>query len=364
MTRHLIAVVDGTLVSASQVSEFQSYSNVYELAYMLQLNDRSEDGKPQIIFYTSGISSQPGTKDLFSAATGYSIKAQILDQYTNLCSNYDFGSHPDPERRDKIYLFGFSRGAMAVRALAGLIMEYGLLRPNDIRYAPRIVNDWEDNQDQPGYVELVPVDVEFLGVFDSVMGGIERLNMFNPIKFPHNRLSWRCRNGVHLLAMDEDRRFFRNRSWTSHELGEGERGMQQIWMPGVHSDVGGTAGEFWGRASLLTMAYFIDERTQLRLDRNAIARKWSNLAIDLRLGTYRILQHRRLAPFRIDRTPLGGDDPRETLHPIGEMISDGVRYNRSKNFRWREKVRDKRFGDIPVNQELQTHFETMIAAHR
>jgi hypothetical protein len=50
MSRHMICLVDGTKVSASQASEYEGYSNVYELAYMLQLKDRSEDGRPQIVF--------------------------------------------------------------------------------------------------------------------------------------------------------------------------------------------------------------------------------------------------------------------------------------------------------------------------
>jgi uncharacterized protein (DUF2235 family) len=244
MRRHLISLIDGTLVSASQAAEYQSYSNVYELAYMLQLQDRSEDGKPQMVFYTSGISSQPGTKDLFSAVTGYSIRAQILDQYTNICSNYNFKNHGNEDICDKIYLFGFSRGAMTARALAGLIMEYGLLLPDYIRYAPRIISDWENNEDRPSYVDLIEVDVEFIGVFDSVMGGIKSMNMFNPIKFPHDHLSGRCKNGIHVLAIDEDRKFFENRSWECHDAVGDVSSMKQIWMPGVHSDVGGTGGNY------------------------------------------------------------------------------------------------------------------------
>lgn len=38
MGRHLICLINGTKVSANQASEYQGYSNVYELAYMLQLH--------------------------------------------------------------------------------------------------------------------------------------------------------------------------------------------------------------------------------------------------------------------------------------------------------------------------------------
>jgi hypothetical protein len=89
MSRHLISLIDGTRVSAYQNDVYSNYSNVYELSHLLQLKDRSEDGKPQIVFYTSGISSQPGTRDLLALMTGKPIVAQILDQYTNLCANYN-----------------------------------------------------------------------------------------------------------------------------------------------------------------------------------------------------------------------------------------------------------------------------------
>ena len=70
MSRHLISLIDGTMVSASQAAGYMSYSNVYELGYLLQLRDTSEDGKPQVVFYTSGISSQPDTRDMANLITG------------------------------------------------------------------------------------------------------------------------------------------------------------------------------------------------------------------------------------------------------------------------------------------------------
>ena len=59
MPRNLISLIDGTMVLASRTEQYGSYSNIFELACLLQLSDRSEDGSPQIVFYTSGISSQP-----------------------------------------------------------------------------------------------------------------------------------------------------------------------------------------------------------------------------------------------------------------------------------------------------------------
>jgi uncharacterized protein (DUF2235 family) len=362
MGRHLISLIDGTLVSASQATEYQGYSNVYELAYMLQLKDRSEDDRPQIVFYTSGISSQPGTRDLFSAATGYSIRAQILDQYTNICSNYDFSLHDDEQRRDKIYLFGFSRGAMAARALAGLIMEFGLLKPEHIRYAPKIVADWENNEDTPSIVDLVEVDVEFVGVFDSVMGGIPSMKMFNPINFPNDRLSGRCCHGIHILAIDEDRLFFQNRSWERHDRSSETTQMKQIWMPGVHSDIGGTGGEFWGRASFLAMTYYIDTLTDLRLDRSWLTKKERNLKSDWKKKSYRIRQHRPPILFRTRRRPDLTVEANEIRHPVIDLIAEKFRYNGRDDYAWKQSTLAKDFSGLSEDPGLTEYFEQILSS--
>lgn len=53
------------------------YSNVYELGYMLKLKDRSGEDRPQIVFYSSA-SLLSRTLKILSAATGRTIRAQIL----------------------------------------------------------------------------------------------------------------------------------------------------------------------------------------------------------------------------------------------------------------------------------------------
>ncbi len=57
--------------------------------------------------------------NLFGSAVGVGLVARIVRGYTFLSRAYDPG--------DNIYLVGFSRGAYTVRALAGMILKYGLL---------------------------------------------------------------------------------------------------------------------------------------------------------------------------------------------------------------------------------------------
>jgi uncharacterized protein (DUF2235 family) len=357
MSRHLIFLIDGTRVSASSGDAFQTYSNVYELAYMLQLKDRSEDGRPQIVFYSSGIASQPGKRDYWSAATGSTLRAQILDQYTNLCSNYNFDAHDGGAVKDKIYFFGFSRGAMSARALAALVMTYGLLRPHEIRYAPLVVAAWEEGQPQPENYELVPVDIEFIGAFDSVMGGVEWMSTFNPIRFPHYDLDSRCRTGVHILAIDENRRLFQNRSWDSHASEAGT--LRQIWMPGVHSDIGGTGGAFWGRVSFLTMAYYIDTLTSLKLHEDFIRIKAGKYAADLKNRTFEIRQHRLPPLFSTVRTPWKRQEAEERLHPIVDLLGENFRYNGRSNYPWKQSRLRKQYPDVAIDDDLRGYFRSL-----
>jgi hypothetical protein len=246
---------------------------------------------------------------------------------------------------------------MAARALAGLIMEYGLLKPHDVRYAPKIVADWEQREPRPDYATLVEVDVEFIGLFDSVMGGVSRMKMFNPIRFPHERLSGRCKAGIHLLAIHEDRALFRNRSWEKHDNAV-DRSMRQIWMPGVHSDVGGNANEFWGRISLLTMTHYIDKLTTLKLDDEWLASKVKKIRSDFRDRTIRISQH--LPLLRTARTPRSEDSANQELHPIVSFVGDEIEFNHQQKVKWREKAAMPAFSHLPHDIELSRYFATTL----
>ena len=136
-------------------------------------------------------------------------------------------------RRDeeaKIFLFGFSRGALVARLLADLICTCGI--PSDAYDARRVFQWWMNG----GYNEaiaafkrerrLLPGRVEYLGVWDTVdsTAGIDG-SRFR--KLPDGVAYAR-----HAVARDERRKFF------AYEPMEGERA-EELVFPGSHSDVGG-----------------------------------------------------------------------------------------------------------------------------
>lgn len=366
MTRHLVGLIDGTRVSASRVASESSYSNVFELACLLQLQQESETGDPQIVFYTSGISSQPDNSSFFNLATGNSIMSQIIDQYTNICSNFDFKAAADG-KPDKIYLIGFSRGAMAIRALAGLIAEFGLLEPRHIYRLPEVLDAWSRSIGKSNLtktIDLQNVEVEFVGLFDSVMGGVEWLSIFNPIRFKHLELPARCRNAVQILAIDENRPHFKHKFWDGAEVRETDkefeatRNLRQVWMPGVHSDVGGTGNPIWGNASFLAMTFFIEKYTHLAINKEELVKKEYKFREASRVRKYFIEPHRGLFN-KYKRGPINSPQAGEWHHPICSALQ-AINFAGMDRFAWHDRIFNQRFPDSKVDPDLESYFAQVI----
>jgi uncharacterized protein (DUF2235 family) len=87
------------------------------------LNADDAEGHAQIVHYTWGLSRRKRSCWLWQGAFSSGIDDLIADLYVNICANY--------ERGDKIYIFGFSRGAVIARALTGL-RSFGILKADHI----------------------------------------------------------------------------------------------------------------------------------------------------------------------------------------------------------------------------------------
>src|SRR6185437_1243640 len=114
--RNIVLLSDGTGNSAGKLLK----TNVWRLYQALDLSEGGT-GTPQIACYNDGVgTSSFKPLALLGGAFGWGLKRNILHLYEFLCRNYRPG--------DRIYLFGFSRGAFTVRILAGLILTQGLVR--------------------------------------------------------------------------------------------------------------------------------------------------------------------------------------------------------------------------------------------
>ena len=89
-------------------------------------------------------------------------------------------------------------------------------------------------------------DIEFIGVWDTVDAygfPIDEMAMvwdslIYPIHFPDYKLSCKVRKACHAVSVDDERHTFHPVLWD--ESGETDPArIEQVWFPGVHSDVGG-----------------------------------------------------------------------------------------------------------------------------
>src|SRR4030095_4347399 len=102
-------------------------TNVWRMYEALDLGHAGPNQAVQIAYYDNGV----GTSNfrplrLLGGISGIGLKTNVLRLYTFLCRNYRPG--------DRIYAFGFSRGAFTIRLLVGLIVDQGVVRHPDPPY--------------------------------------------------------------------------------------------------------------------------------------------------------------------------------------------------------------------------------------
>ena len=239
--KRLIVCSDGTWNTPDQRSggEFRP-TNVVKMARAIAPSD--PDGVAQVVFYDQGVGTGNLLDRVSGGAFGRGLDKNIEDGYRFLMHNYEPG--------DDIFLFGFSRGAYTVRSLAGLIYNAGLLRTANAHLYPDAYRLYRDRIDRPDSTRAVEfkemlsydVDITFLGVWDTVgaMGipvrGLRRLSR-GRYEFHGRGLSPRVKRAFHALAIDERRSPFRPSIWKGKS--DDDQVVEQVWFPGVHSDIGG-----------------------------------------------------------------------------------------------------------------------------
>lgn len=253
MPKNIVVCCDGTS------NEFDgARTNVVKLYQMLV-----HEPKVQATYYQPGLGTMEaaGALTAFSRwwtrlagfAFGYGLKNDIRDIYAFLMNTYEEG--------DRVFLFGFSRGAYTVRAVASLLHLYGLVRKGNERLVPYAIRMMKriniQNARRKGENDKSPVAETliiaqqfkqtfaaceckpyFVGVWDTVnsVGWIE-----NQLRLPFTGHNPSIEIGRHALAIDERRAFFQPNLWRPKSKPErtGPRDLLQVWFPGSHGDVGG-----------------------------------------------------------------------------------------------------------------------------
>jgi len=131
MAKNIIVFSDGT-GQAGGIRFDEDRTNIYKLYRATRCGpDSTIDPAEQVTFYDPGLGSPADGGFLFgkfgralynlaSQATGLGITANIIDCYAAIIRLYRDG--------DRIFLFGFSRGAYTVRCLAAVIAKCGIPR--------------------------------------------------------------------------------------------------------------------------------------------------------------------------------------------------------------------------------------------
>lgn len=271
------------------------------LSNVLKLFRIARKSAQQRVYYNPGIGTiahrdawerfKQDTRAAFGLVTGYGIDDDILDAYRFICTHWEAG--------DAIYLFGFSRGAYTVRAVAGLIHLLGLLAPDQLNLATYALTAYKGASEKDdlsiawNFRRIVGARralIEFVGVWDTVASVIvpRRDRPWPSLQMlPYTRSNPSVRVFRHAMAIDERRRMFRINHWREpqpfianpfrKERAALPQDIKQVWFAGVHSDIGGGYPEAESGLSKFPLQWMLEEAVQFGLKVNAVA--WRRIAL-------------------------------------------------------------------------------------
>ena len=248
MSRNLVICCDGTN------NQFGTQNT--SVVRLVQALDRNPT--KQRLFYDPGVGTlpEPGhftaigkrISEILGLAIGVGLTDKVENAYTFLMDSLELG--------DQVYLFGFSRGAYTARVLAGLLHTLGLLPRGGHNLTPYVLRlfgglrGYHERDDASGFWNLCDefrrtfsrvaqpgrddrrFPVRFLGLWDTVssVGWV-----WDPVKFPFTTSNPSVSVIRHAVSVDERRAFFRQHLMNPTP----GQDLQELWFPGVHSDVGG-----------------------------------------------------------------------------------------------------------------------------
>lgn len=233
-----------------------------------------DDPEAQVRYYDPGVGTigHPGaitramqkTTQVLGMAFGLGVTQNVTDAYRFLMEHH--------RENDRIFIFGFSRGALEARALAGLLYRCGLLKrelgtlaPYAIRLFQTVGNDAVAAEFKETFSRTV--SIHFLGIWDTVTSVG---NVWDPIAWPNTTRNPAIATVRHAIALDERRAFFRQNRWAEGDA-TANQDVQERWFIGVHSDVGGGYRADESALWTTTFAWMLREaeRAGLLINRNA-----------------------------------------------------------------------------------------------
>lgn len=306
---NLVVCCDGTWNTPDQKEDgLPAPTNVARLFNALAVHEVA--GVEQKKYYHPGVGTDGGWWNrLVGGGAGQGLSDNIKSAYQWLAYNYQPG--------DKIFLFGFSRGAYTVRSLSGMIGCCGLLaieslEPDDAwtrineafdcyrsKCLSETLKSCKIHNCQPQQDPTKTTEIFFIGVWDTVgaLGIPDDMALLNLIDDPRKHefhdttLSNVVKHARHAVAIDERRETFMPTLWTGIAA---HQNAKQIWFPGVHGDVGG--GYAVTDLSDAALAWMIGEANALDLDFRDISKQLNadawGVAHDSLTGVFKALKTR------------------------------------------------------------------------
>ncbi|KAJ5167061.1 uncharacterized protein N7482_005842 [Penicillium canariense] len=268
-TKPLILLCDGTWCGR----EVDTKTNIYKLAERVGFDfqdDAAAHGVSGRVCYMEGVGLGSSFLDyIFNGVTAQDIARQCIEAYEFIVRNYTYPDH-------EIWMFGLSRGAYLVRAVAGMINNCGIVKPvnvdgaidtpqtrllceavYDIYRSPYPIDEPHSSQSQifrrskswpligdedranrtaPRFIP----PIKFMGLFDTVgslglpdfTGGV---GLDWPAFYDQN-ISTAVENVYHAVSLHD--RIYPFQPCLVNRNGKRIGVTKQEWLPGVHYDLG------------------------------------------------------------------------------------------------------------------------------
>jgi uncharacterized protein (DUF2235 family) len=288
MAKNIVILLDGT---SNEISA--NRTNILRLYGTLEKSER------QLVYYDPGVGTFGAENawlrfwrkavEIWGLMTGWGLDQNVKEAYTFLVENYDNGRRKGskPSERDRIHIFGFSRGAYSARVLAGFIHAVGLIERRNLNlldYAYRAYKRVVDDTNRASFAEvrlyerLLNPDrppIRLLGLFDTVSSLIEH-GRYGPRLRSHafTEKNWSVEAVRHAIAIDERRTMFRPQLWPGgaefwgNPFNHGNAKPQdsrEVWFTGGHGDVGGGYPEVESGLAKIPLKWMIDQTAKMGL---------------------------------------------------------------------------------------------------
>ncbi|MDM4016483.1 DUF2235 domain-containing protein [Roseiconus lacunae] len=258
MGKNIVVCCDGT------GNEFEiDQTNVLRLHYALQTDEN------QVAFYSPGVGTfspsmaltRPGQalSRTMGLALGVGYRQTIEHAYWFIVEHFEPG--------DRIYLFGFSRGAYTVRIIAALLHGVGILWRGNRHLVQYALSEIESRRRKRINFErltrfrkqfsrpLYEKPFIFLGAWDTV-SSISWA--YDYLRYAYSANNPSVSVVRHAVAIDEYRAFFAQNLFTRRE----DQDFKEVWFAGSHSDIGGGYCEAESGLAKITMQWMVMQAFQ------------------------------------------------------------------------------------------------------